>query len=113
MSAPTAIRSRATLSLNSAESGVHLDASCGIAFGGTTGNNNIATGNTIVESACAGILADTVTTGNTTSPDTYFTVPFPVTSSTASCTIPPGPTGDTTLAGLTRAKTARKFSPAR
>ena len=98
---------------NSAESGVHLDASCGIAFGGTTGNNNIASGNTIVESACAGILADTVTTGNTTSPDTYFTVPFPVTSSTASCTIPPGPTGDTTLAGLTRGKTARKFSPAR
>jgi hypothetical protein len=98
---------------NSAESGVHLDASCGIHFGGTTGNNNIATGNTIVESACAGILADTGTTGNTTTPNTYFTVPFPVTSSAASCTIPPGPTGDTTLAGPTRTKTARKFSPAR
>jgi len=89
---------------NSAESGVHLDASCGIQFGGSTGNNNIATGNTMVESACAGILADTGTTGNTTSPNTYFTVPFPVTSSTASCPF---------VAGPMRAKAANKFSPAR
>src|ERR1019366_3451403 len=37
---------------NSAESGVHLDASCGTLFGGATGNNNIVTGNTILESAC-------------------------------------------------------------
>jgi parallel beta-helix repeat protein len=86
---------------NSAESGVHLDASCG---GGTTGNNNTATGNTMVESACAGILIDTGTTGNTTSPDTYFTVPFPVTSSTASCPF---------VAGPMRAKATNKFSPAR
>ena len=90
--------------LNSAESGVHLDASCGIHFGGTTGNNNIATGNTILESACAGILVDPTATGNTTTPDTYYTVPFPVTSSTASCPF---------VAGPMRAKVTNKFSPAR
>jgi hypothetical protein len=81
-----------------------LDASCGIRFGGTTGNNNIATGNTILESACAGILVDPTATGNTTTPDTYFTVPFPVTSSTASCPF---------VAGPMRAKVTNKFSPAR
>jgi hypothetical protein len=90
---------------NSAESGVHLDASCGAYFGGSTGNNNTATGNTILESACAGILADTGTSGNTTTPDTYYTVPFTITSSTSSCTIPGG--------AAMRAKAARKFSPAR
>jgi hypothetical protein len=92
---------------NSAESGVHLDASCGAYFGGSTGNNNTATGNTILESACAGILADPGTTGNnTTTPvDTYFTVPFTITSSTSSCTIPPG--------APIRAKGARKVSPRR
>jgi hypothetical protein len=92
---------------NGAESGVHLDASCGAFFGGpATGNNNTATGNTIVESACAGVLADAGTTGNndTSPPNTYFTVPFQITSSTGSCTIP---------ARATRAKTALKFKPAR
>jgi parallel beta-helix repeat protein len=82
---------------NSAESGVHLDASCG-----STGNSNTVTGNTILESECAGILDDTGT--NTTSPDTYYTVPFPVTTSTGSCPF---------VAGPMRAKTAHKFSPAR
>jgi hypothetical protein len=86
---------------NSAESGVHLDASCGIFFGGATGNNNNVTGNTILESECAGILADLGTSGNTTTPNTYFTVPFPVASS---CPSP---------AVSTRAKTTSKFSPAR
>ena len=38
---------------NSAESGVHLDASCG-----STGGNNVVTGNAVVESFCAGILTD-------------------------------------------------------
>jgi hypothetical protein len=92
---------------NSAESGVHLDASCGIHFGGLTGNNNIATGNTILESACAGILFDPTTTGNTTTPDTYFTVPFPVTSSTSKCTVAAG------TAMLAKAKAMPKVSPAR
>jgi hypothetical protein len=92
---------------NSAESGVHLDASCGIHFGGLTGNNNIATGNTILESACAGILFDPTTTGNTTTPDTYYTVPFPVTSSTSKCTVAAG------TAMLAKAKAMPKVSPAR
>jgi hypothetical protein len=90
--------------LNSAESGVHLDASCGAFFGGATGNNNTVTGNTMLESACAGLLTDSGTTGNTTTPDTYYTVPFPVTSSTGSCPF---------VAGPVRAKTAHKFSPRR
>ena len=92
---------------NSAESGVHLDASCGTFFGPPlppTGNNNTATGNTILESACAGILNDSGTTGNTTTPDTYYTVPFPVASSTGSCPF---------VAGPVHAKTAHKFSPRR
>ncbi len=91
---------------NSAESGIHLDASCGTYYSGpATGNNNTVTGNTIVESACAGILADPGTAGNTTTPDSYFTVPFTITSSTSSCTIPP-------RAAL-HGKALRKFSPAR
>jgi hypothetical protein len=82
---------------NSAQSGVHLDASCP-----GTGNGNMVTGNTIVESACAGILADAGTSGNLTFPDTYYTVPFTTTSSTASCPVPAGPA---------RAKTQNKFKP--
>jgi hypothetical protein len=90
---------------NSAESGVHLDASCGAFFGGATGNNNSVTGNTMLESACAGILEDPGTTGNVPiTPDTYYTVPFPLTSSTGSCPF---------VAGPVRAKTAHKFSPAK
>lgn len=84
---------------NSAESGIHLDASCGTFFSGPpTGNGNTVTGNTFVESACAGILADSGTTGNTTNPDNYFTVPSTVTSS---CPATP------------HARTTRKYSPAR
>jgi hypothetical protein len=91
---------------NSAESGVHLDAFCGTFGGPASGNSNLVTGNTILESECAGILADTGTASNTTSPDTYWTVPFPVTSSTGSCPFVTGPT-------RTKAKTARKYSPKR
>jgi parallel beta-helix repeat protein len=84
----------------SAESGVHLDASCG-----STGNNNTVTGNTILESDCAGILDDTGGAGgNIVTPNTYLTVPFPVAYSTSGCTIPISPDG-------TRAKTGHKFSP--
>jgi hypothetical protein len=82
---------------NSAQSGVHLDASCP-----GTGNGNTVTGNTIVESACAGILADAGTSGNIILPNTYYTVPFTTTSSTASCPVPAGPA---------RAKTQNKFKP--
>ncbi|HKB99162.1 MAG TPA: hypothetical protein VKD23_10275 [Terriglobales bacterium] len=88
---------------NSAESAVHLDASCG-SGGLTTGDNNKVTTNTVVESSCAGILIDGGTTGETTTPNTYYTVPFKFTSSTAKCTIPARPV---------RGTGARPFSPAK
>ena len=71
---------------NSTGSAVHFDASCGIAFGGFTGMNNSATKNTMVDSGCAGILDDTGGTGsNVISPNTFVSVPFPISYSTASC----------------------------
>ena len=85
---------------SSDESAVHFDASCG-----STGNGNSVTSNTMLESECAGILADAGTSGNTTAPNTYFTVPFPVTGSTASCSFVPGE------AIAAKAKSAHKFSP--
>jgi len=81
---------------NSAQSGIHLDVGCG----GTPSNNKV-TGNTILESACAGILVDSGASG-TTSPDTFFTVPFTVTTTTTSCTIP---------AAAVRASHGLKFRP--
>jgi parallel beta-helix repeat protein len=71
---------------NTAQSGVHLDASCG-----GTGNNNTVSGNTVLESACAGYLIDVATSGNGTPAGTFYTVPFTITSTTGSCTIPAGP----------------------
>lgn len=98
--------------MNSAQSGIHLDASCG------AGNNNVVTANTFVEGYCAGILEDVTTTGNTDSPNNYFALPFTVASSTSKCTIPAGPTAavtkttNTPLAGTTlNAKAAHKFQP--
>ena len=89
--------------VNSAESGMHLDASCG-----STGQSNTVTGNAILESACAGILDDTNGTGgNTITDDTYFTVPFTLTSSTSKCTVAAG------TAMLAKAKAMPKVSPAR
>jgi len=89
--------------VNSAESGVHLDAACG-----STGHNNTVTGNTILESACAGILDDTNGTGgNTITKDTYFTVPFTLISSTSQCNVSAG------TAMLAKTKATRKLSPAR
>ncbi|MGA8068494.1 MAG: right-handed parallel beta-helix repeat-containing protein [Terriglobales bacterium] len=83
---------------NSAESGVHLDASCG-----GTGQNNNALSNTILESACAGVLDDwSATGGNSYSSETYYTVPFPVAYSAGGCTIP----GE-----LARAKTVHRVRP--
>jgi hypothetical protein len=67
--------------INTAQSGVHFDVSCG------AGNNNTASGNTFIESACAGYLTDSGTT-NSTPTGTFLDVPFDVASSTASCTIP-------------------------
>lgn len=72
---------------NSARSAVHLDATCA----GGTGNGNTVSGNTILESACAGYLTDSGTSGNGPLTGTFYTVPFPTTSSTGGCTIPSGP----------------------
>ena len=83
------------LVFNSTQSGIHLDTSCGAG----TGNN--ATSNTILESACAGILQDSGA-GGSTSPDTFYTVPFTVTSTTSSCAIP---------AAALRASRGLKFRP--
>jgi parallel beta-helix repeat protein len=81
---------------NSAQSGIHLDASCS-----GTGTGNAVTGNTILESACAGILSD-AGTGTVGSTNIFYTVPFTNPSSTASCTLP---------GGQARAKTAPKPKP--
>jgi parallel beta-helix repeat protein len=102
---------------DSAESGVHFDASCG-----STGNNNTATGNTFVESHCAGILTDNGTSGNTIGSEIYDAVPFTITSSISKCTIPSQgsmnqgnsqrPTAEATDL-LAHTTSARKVSPAR
>jgi hypothetical protein len=93
---------------NSAESGVHFDASCG-----STGNSNVVSGNTVVESACAGILVDPGTSGNTSTPNTYYTVAYTITGSTSHCTIPAGPVGAAVIKGTGRGKAAYRFSPAK
>jgi parallel beta-helix repeat protein len=98
---------------NSAESGIHFDAGCG-----TTGNNNTATGNTFVESFCAGILSDPGTSGNSTGTETYEAVPFTLATTTSRCTIPPGPQSQSKnkaeiVGGSNHASVHHKFSPAR
>ena len=78
-----------------AESGIHLDDTCG------GGNGNTATGN-IVNEACAGILLGTGTTGNTYSPNSYFNV-VNTTMTGDTCTSPTyGP-----AAGAAKASRAR------
>jgi Periplasmic copper-binding protein (NosD) len=52
--------------VNSAESGIHLDASCGL-----TGSSNLVESNTIID-ACTGVLEDSGTSGNTVTPDTFY-----------------------------------------
>jgi parallel beta-helix repeat protein len=69
---------------NTTQSGVHLDSSCT----GGTGNNNTVSTNTMVGSACAGYLVDSGTSGNGNTTGTFFTVPFEIATSTASCTLP-------------------------
>jgi parallel beta-helix repeat protein len=68
--------------VNSAESGVHLDGTCG-----GTGNGNKVSGNTFLESACAGILEDSGETGNTIGTETYYSVPFPITTPATACVL--------------------------
>lgn len=85
---------------NSAESGIHLDASCG------AGTGNTVTNNIIEESACAGLLIDSGA-GGTTTPNTSYTVPYPVATSTSACTIP-----EFGGAASVRGKVTRKRNPA-
>ncbi|HUA13972.1 MAG TPA: hypothetical protein VMG31_01645 [Verrucomicrobiae bacterium] len=73
--------------MNSGESAIHLDSSCS-GSGNNTGSSNVVSRNTINDSACAGILADSVTNANTDSGNTFFNVPFTIASSTTSCTYP-------------------------
>jgi parallel beta-helix repeat protein len=82
---------------DSAESAIHLDASCS-----GTGNNNTVNTNTMLESDCAGILSDPGTSGNTLGSQTYYTVPFQKATSTSKCTISQGPRAP---------QQGRKFSP--
>ena len=89
---------------NSAESAIHFDGSCG------AGNSNTATANTILESECAGLLVDAGTTGNSSGTETYYTVPFPLTSSTASC---PFVSGEVLAKAGAKTKPSAKFSPKR
>ena len=66
------------------ESGIHIDSSC---TGASTGNT--VTGN-IINSACAGILSGP-TTGNTTTPNTFYNVVTLRLTGTNVCTPPPAP----------------------
>jgi parallel beta-helix repeat protein len=92
--------------VNSAESGVHLDASCG-----SSGLDNTVTGNTFVESACAGILDDTGGSGgNSYGTDTYYTVPYTVTYSAGSCPFVPAENSQVAHA---KVRALHKFSPKR
>jgi parallel beta-helix repeat protein len=68
--------------VNSAESGVHLDGTCG-----ATGNGNTVSANTFLESACAGILEDSGEAGNTIGTETYYSVPFPITTPATACVL--------------------------
>jgi hypothetical protein len=70
--------------MNSSESAIHLDASCGVFDSGTSGSGNTVTGNTIVD-ACTGVLED-AGTSNTTVPNTYFAAG---TTAGSSCTPTP------------------------
>jgi hypothetical protein len=79
---------------DSSESGVHLDGSCSLYGSESTGNGNSATQNKITDSECAGVLVDSGTTGNTTSPDTYYGVPYTVLH--GSCPARPGHAKSTT-----------------
>jgi hypothetical protein len=92
--------------VNSANSAIHFDSTCG-----GSGENNYANANTIVESECAGILDDwSNTAGNyDDNPESYFTVPYPLIGSTASCPFVAGE--DAVRAQAAKARVRGKFSP--
>jgi nitrous oxidase accessory protein NosD len=57
---------------NSGESAIHLDASCGVQDGGSSGDNNVVTGNILCD-ANVGLLNDSGVSGNTLTPNMYYT----------------------------------------
>ncbi|HEX8814808.1 MAG TPA: right-handed parallel beta-helix repeat-containing protein [Terriglobales bacterium] len=63
---------------DSSQSGIHMDGSCSSYGSEATGNNNGATGNTITESGCAGVLVDSGTTGDSIGTNTYYDDPSTV-----------------------------------
>jgi hypothetical protein len=75
---------------NSAESAIHLDASCGALDGGTSGDNNTVTTN-IVSDGNVGVLKDTGVTGNTTTPNTFFATATTDPAGNARSRLPFGP----------------------
>jgi hypothetical protein len=88
--------------VNSAEGAIHLDASCG-----GTGNNNLVSGNTLID-ACTGVLADSGTAGNSISSNSAAAVG---TTSGSACVAAPSIAGGKTKphSGGNR----RNFKPAR
>jgi hypothetical protein len=102
---------------NSDQAAIDLDSACG-----GTGKNNTATGNTIIESKCAGFIDDWSGTGGNTyagTNNTYYTVPYPITGSAGVCPFVPG---DNLRSGVgnearsktkAKAKVAQKYIPKR
>ena len=66
---------------NSAESAIHLDASC-TANGNNTGDNNTVSGNIMLESACAGILEDSGTFNTIGSGNVFLDIPYTIVTGT-------------------------------
>jgi parallel beta-helix repeat protein len=85
----------------SAESGIHLDDSCG------SGNTNTVTGN-IINEGCAGILTGTGT-GNTVSPNTFYNV----TNTTLAGDVCPVPQTSATERGLSKKLRPSPYNPIR
>lgn len=72
-----------TNTINSSdEAAIHLDSSCG----GTGKSNTVR--NNVINSACAGILVGTGTSGNTTTPNTFFNTQTAVLNGNQ-CSTPP------------------------
>jgi len=99
---------RSNTIMDSGESAIHLDDECSSTdSGGTTGNNNSAIQNTIVD-ACAGILLGSGT-GNTFAPNAYYTTAN-TTLAGDLCSLPPS---QHKPAGKRRARGAAAYRAAR
>jgi hypothetical protein len=89
--------------VNSTESAIHIDASCG------AGNSNTVTSNTIVD-ACTGVLQDAGTTGNTATPNTFFAAG---TTLGSSCTPQPPPAADSMRKVGSNLRLVTRYKPIR